>query len=78
MSTPIVPIIMGSKSDLPHGRRVQEALGRFGIESEIHMVYVTIAVPIMAGIILFHLLAQHAGDQREPAGFGTIDKSDSP
>ena len=42
------------------------------------MVYVTIAVPIMAGIILFHLLAQHAGDQREPAGFGTIDKSDSP
>ncbi|MAG96857.1 MAG: TRAP transporter small permease subunit [Alphaproteobacteria bacterium] len=42
------------------------------------MIYVTIAVPIMAGIILFHLLAQHAGDQREPAGFGTIDESDSP
>jgi 5-(carboxyamino)imidazole ribonucleotide mutase/phosphoribosylaminoimidazole-succinocarboxamide synthase len=35
--TPLVPIIMGSKSDLAHGTAIAEALGAFGIESEIRV-----------------------------------------
>ena len=37
MSTPLVPIIMGSKSDLEHGQKIASALSEFGIESEIRV-----------------------------------------
>lgn len=33
----IVPIIMGSKSDLKHGQAIADALAAFGIESEIRV-----------------------------------------
>ena len=33
----IVPIIMGSKSDLDHGQKIASALAEFGIESEIRV-----------------------------------------
>jgi len=35
--TAFVPIIMGSKSDLEHGRKVAAALGELGIDSEIRV-----------------------------------------
>ncbi len=35
--TPLVPIIMGSRSDLAHGTAIAEALSAFGIESEIRV-----------------------------------------
>jgi 5-(carboxyamino)imidazole ribonucleotide mutase/phosphoribosylaminoimidazole-succinocarboxamide synthase len=34
---PLVPIIMGSKSDLDHGTAIANGLSRFGIESEIRV-----------------------------------------
>ena len=34
---PLVPIIMGSKSDLDHGTAIAKGLARFGIESEIRV-----------------------------------------
>ncbi|MGC6417860.1 MAG: AIR carboxylase family protein [Bradymonadia bacterium] len=37
MSKPLVPIFMGSKSDLDHGRKIAMALEAFGIESEIRV-----------------------------------------
>lgn len=37
MSSPLVPIIMGSKSDLDHGQKIAAALSEFGIESEIRV-----------------------------------------
>ena len=37
MSTPIVPIIMGSKSDLDHGQKIARTLEKYGIESEIRV-----------------------------------------
>ncbi|MCB0246701.1 MAG: AIR carboxylase family protein, partial [Anaerolineae bacterium] len=33
----LVPIIMGSKSDLKHGQAIADALADFGIESEIRV-----------------------------------------
>lgn len=35
--TPFCPIIMGSKSDLSHGRKIADALAELGIESEIRV-----------------------------------------
>ena len=35
--TPFVPIIMGSKSDLDHGREIARALAHYGIDSEIRV-----------------------------------------
>jgi len=37
MSQPLVPIIMGSKSDLAHGQKIASALAEFGIESQIRV-----------------------------------------
>ena len=37
MSTPIVPIIMGPKSDLEHGQKIASTLAKYGIESEIRV-----------------------------------------
>ena len=37
MSTPIVPIIMGSKSDLDHGQKIADRLKTYGIDSEIRV-----------------------------------------
>ena len=37
MSTPIVPIIMGSKSDLEHAKKISSKLTEFGIESELRV-----------------------------------------
>ena len=37
MSSPLVPIIMGSKSDLDHGQKIAAALAELGIESEIRV-----------------------------------------
>ncbi len=37
MSAPLVPIIMGSKSDLDHGQKIADALSAFGIDSEIRV-----------------------------------------
>ena len=34
---PLVPILMGSKSDLKHGQAIADALGKLGIESEIRV-----------------------------------------
>ncbi|MCA9566265.1 MAG: AIR carboxylase family protein [Myxococcales bacterium] len=34
---PLVPILMGSKSDLEHGRKIADALHSFGIESQIRV-----------------------------------------
>lgn len=36
-STALVPIIMGSKSDLKHGQGIAEALKAFGVDSEIRI-----------------------------------------
>lgn len=37
MSKPIVPIIMGSKSDLDHARKIASTLAEFGIESDLRV-----------------------------------------
>ena len=37
MSTPIVPIIMGSKSDLEHGQKIASTLEKYGIPAEIRI-----------------------------------------
>ncbi len=37
MTTPIVPILMGSKSDLSHGQKIAGALSELGIDSEIRV-----------------------------------------
>ena len=37
MTKPIVPILMGSRSDLEHGQKIAAALAQFGIESEIRI-----------------------------------------
>jgi 5-(carboxyamino)imidazole ribonucleotide mutase len=35
--SPIVPILMGSHADLPHGQAIAKALAQFGVESEIRV-----------------------------------------
>ena len=37
VTTPIVPILMGSKSDLEHARHVQKALESFGVQSDLRI-----------------------------------------
>lgn len=37
LTRPLVPILMGSRSDLEHGTRVKQALAEFGIESELRI-----------------------------------------
>lgn len=37
MTKPIVPILMGSRSDLEHGRKIEAALTQLGIESELRV-----------------------------------------
>lgn len=37
LATPVVPILMGSKSDLDHARHVQKALESFGVQSELRI-----------------------------------------
>jgi len=37
LSRPLVPILMGSKSDLEHARAVEKSLAHFGIDSEIRV-----------------------------------------
>ncbi|MCA9542077.1 MAG: AIR carboxylase family protein [Myxococcales bacterium] len=37
MPTPLVPILMGSKSDLPHGQAIAHALETLGVASEIRV-----------------------------------------
>lgn len=63
---PLVPIIMGSKSDLDHGQRVAGALAEFGIESEIRVA----SAHKVAGYLL-DILAEYAQLER-PMVYVTI------
>ena len=63
---PLVPIIMGSKSDLDHGRAVAAALEKFGIESEIR-----VASAHKAPAYVLDLLASYEADDR-PKVYVTI------
>lgn len=55
----IVPIIMGSKSDLGHGQAIAEGLATFGIDSEIR-----VASAHKAAAYLLDLLATYEADGR--------------
>lgn len=55
----IVPIIMGSKSDLAHGQAIAEGLAAFGIESEIR-----VASAHKAAAYLLNLLGKYEADPR--------------
>lgn len=57
--TPLVPIIMGSKSDLAHGTAIAEALDAFGIESEIR-----VASAHKAAAYVLELLRDYEADPR--------------
>jgi 5-(carboxyamino)imidazole ribonucleotide mutase len=57
--TPLVPIIMGSKSDLAHGNKIATALAGYGIDSEIR-----VASAHKAAIYLLELLAAYESDPR--------------
>lgn len=63
---PVVPIIMGSKSDLAHGTVIAEALAGYGIDSEIRVASAHKA----AGYVL-ELLAAYETDGR-PKVYVTI------
>ena len=63
---PLVPIVMGSKSDLGHGQAVATALTDFGIESEIR-----VASAHKAAAYVLDLLAAYEADPR-PKVYGTI------
>lgn len=54
-----VPIIMGSKSDLEHGRKIADALSAFGIASDIR-----VASAHKAASYLFDILQNYEGDGR--------------
>jgi 5-(carboxyamino)imidazole ribonucleotide mutase/phosphoribosylaminoimidazole-succinocarboxamide synthase len=56
---PLVPIIMGSKSDLKHGSAISEALSGYGIDSEIR-----VASAHKAASYLLDLLAAYEADER--------------
>jgi phosphoribosylaminoimidazole-succinocarboxamide synthase len=56
---PLVPIIMGSRSDLAHGEQIQRALRRFGVASEIR-----VASAHKAPLYLLELLERY---ERDPA-----------
>lgn len=62
----IVPIIMGSKSDLAHGRAVAAGLTRFGIESEIRVASAHKSAEHLLGI-----LSEYEADPR-PKVYVTI------
>ena len=64
--TPLVPIIMGSKSDLPHGTAIAAALEGYGIESEVR-----VASAHKAATYLLELLAGYEADDR-PKVYVTI------
>ena len=55
----IVPIIMGSKSDLDHGQKIASALAEFGIESEIR-----VASAHKAAVYCLEVLAHYAAMDR--------------
>jgi len=57
--SPLVPIIMGSKSDLDHGRAVADALTDLGITSEIR-----VASAHKAAAYLLEILAAYEDDPR--------------
>ena len=57
--TPIVPIIMGSKSDLKHGQAIADGLAGYGIPSEIR-----VASAHKAATFLLDLLNGYEGDGR--------------
>ncbi len=63
---PLVPIVMGSKSDLGHGQAVATALTDFGIESEIR-----VASAHKAAAYVLDLLAAYEADPR-PKVYVTI------
>lgn len=56
---PLVPILMGSKSDLKHGQTVADALAKFGIDSEIR-----VASAHKVPVYLLDLLKQYETDPR--------------
>ncbi len=56
---PLVPIIMGSKSDLEHGNKIAAALAGFGVDSEIR-----VASAHKAATYLLDLLAGYESDGR--------------
>jgi 5-(carboxyamino)imidazole ribonucleotide mutase/phosphoribosylaminoimidazole-succinocarboxamide synthase len=56
---PLVPIIMGSKSDLAHGEAITTALSELGIESEIR-----VASAHKAASYLLSMLAGYEADKR--------------
>lgn len=64
--TALVPIIMGSKSDLDHGNAIAEALAGYGIDSEIR-----VASAHKAAAYLLGLLADYEADPR-PKVYVTI------
>lgn len=64
--TPLVPIIMGSKSDLSHGQAVADELARFGIASELR-----VASAHKAPAYVLHLLAAYEANPR-PKVYVTI------
>jgi phosphoribosylaminoimidazole carboxylase PurE protein len=55
----LVPILMGSKSDLKHGQAVADALAKFGIESEIR-----VASAHKVPVYLIELLKRYEADAR--------------
>jgi len=57
--TPLVPIIMGSKSDLDRGNKIATALAGYGIDSEIR-----VASAHKAATYLLELLAAYESDPR--------------
>lgn len=64
--TPLVPIIMGSKSDLSHGQAVADELTRYGIASELR-----VASAHKAPAYVLQLLADYEADPR-PKVYVTI------
>lgn len=64
--TPLVPIIMGSKSDLDHGNAIAAALNGYGIDTEIR-----VASAHKAATYLLELLAEYESDPR-PKVYVTI------
>jgi 5-(carboxyamino)imidazole ribonucleotide mutase/phosphoribosylaminoimidazole-succinocarboxamide synthase len=63
---PLVPIIMGSKSDLGHGQAIADALAEFGIASEVR-----VASAHKAARYLLDLLAAYESDP-QPKVYITI------
>ncbi len=56
---PLVPIIMGSKSDLAHGTKIADALAELGVDSEIR-----VASAHKAATYLLDLLSAYESDGR--------------